>query len=144
MRRIKIFFILAGVCFVFCACPENNEGHRYIAIVNTSERNIRVQELWSGSIVFDDSVYQCRIRTFLGVRDSSIIFKSSSEKGWETDFQFIPFYQLLVFDNEAFERYALPNYDCDSIRKYVPVLHCYRLTLEDLERMNWTIIYPPE
>ena len=33
---------------------------------------------------------------------------------------------------------------CDTIQKYVPVLYRYQLKLEDLEQMNWTVVYPPE
>ena len=33
---------------------------------------------------------------------------------------------------------------CDTIRKYVPFLHRYLVSLEDMEQANWTIVYPPE
>jgi len=44
-------------------------------------------------------------------------------------------------DWEIYKKYW--NEPCDTIRKYVPILHRYQLTLEDLQRMNWTVVYPP-
>ena len=31
----------------------------------------------------------------------------------------------------------------DTLRKYVPAVQCYHLTIKDLERLNWTVTYPP-
>jgi len=42
---------------------------------------------------------------------------------------------------ETFDKYI--DEPCDTIRKYVPVLHTYQLTLEDLQQMNWMVVYPP-
>jgi hypothetical protein len=57
---------------------------------------------------------------------------------------------ILIVDFELYQKYSDEIYynsykePCDTFRKYVPILHCYRLTLQDLERMNWTVVYPPE
>lgn len=39
---------------------------------------------------------------------------------------------------------SISSAPCDTIQKYVPVLYRYQLKLEDLEQMNWTVVYPPE
>lgn len=31
----------------------------------------------------------------------------------------------------------------DTVHKKVPILHIYQLKQTDLEKMNWTVIYPP-
>ena len=45
-------------------------------------------------------------------------------------------------DEQTYSRYMFEP--CDTIRKYVPILHRYRVSLEDMEQANWTIVYPPE
>jgi len=49
---------------------------------------------------------------------------------------------VFILDGELYEEYW--QQPCDTIRKYVPILHTYRLTSEDLQRMNWTVVYSPE
>jgi hypothetical protein len=61
---------------------------------------------------------------------------------WEETLGKHSVFQLLITDAEIFNQYKKDT--CDTIRKYVPILHHYQLTLEDLQRMNWTIVYPPE
>jgi hypothetical protein len=51
---------------------------------------------------------------------------------------------ISVFITDANVFYKYWQQPCDTIRKYVPILYTYRLTLEDLQRMNWMIVYPPE
>ena len=130
---------------LLCACPERRGkgGHYYIAFVNKSERKITCQMLWSGHITEADTLFQCR-KAAIGIpSDSSYNFSSVNDSGWETDFKAIPFIQFLVLDDEIYGKYITPPI-CDTIRKYVPILYCYQLTLQDLQRMNWTVAYPPE
>jgi len=147
---MKITFKISLLIILSCtlyACPPYDvaNGHRYITFVNKSDKDIKVQEVWSGHIMISDSIYQCRMFSMTIDVDSIFLFESSDKyKIWENDFEVIPFIQYLVMEKSIYEKYALPNFDCDTIRKYVPVLHCYRLKLEDLQRMNWTVVYPPE
>jgi len=89
-----------------------------------------------------ESLYQCRHGAVGIDADSLYLFDSLSDFGWEVDFKGMDFIQFVVMDEEMFSKYLATS--CDTIRKYVPVLHCYRLALEDLQRMNWTVVYPPE
>ena len=50
--------------------------------------------------------------------------------------------QLIIMDYDIYLQYY--KEPCDTFRKYVPILHRYKATLEYLQRMNWKIIYPPE
>lgn len=140
MKKSKIVLLLIVTSILLCACPEDN-GHDYISIVNNSEKTIACQEFWSGSIAETDSLYQCRIGIRSILPDSSRLFESLN-KSWEIDFNLIPFIQFIVMDTETYYKYR--KEPCDTIRKYVPILHRYRLTLEDLQQMDWKVIYPPE
>jgi hypothetical protein len=142
MKQFKITILMIATSMLLCACPNKEDGHRYITFVNKSERDISCQDFWSGHITDADTLFQCRIGAVGIPTDSLCNFPSLNHSGWETDFRAIPYMQFLVMDRDVYWQYH--SEPCDSIRKYVPVLHCYRLTLEDLQRMNWTVVYPPE
>ncbi|MDL2231022.1 hypothetical protein LJB75_01225 [Bacteroidales bacterium OttesenSCG-928-L19] len=95
--------------------------------------------IWRGTIDTSDTLYRCR----LGVRsfsDNKCKLKAASRCGyWESDFEDIPYIQFLIVNDSIYR-----NIPCDTIRKYNMVLHRYQLTLEDLQRMNWVVNYPPE
>ena len=141
MKQIKKILLLIATSMLLYACPEKEEGHRYIVFVNKSDRDISVQDFWSGHITDADTLFQCRIGAVHIPVDSLLNFPSLNYSGWETDFNAIPFIQFLVMDDETFVEYWMAP--CDTIRKNVPVLHRYQLTLADLQRMNWTVVYPP-
>ena len=47
----------------------------------------------------------------------------------------------MIEDGDQFLKYW-PS-DEDTLRKYVPVVQRYHLTIKDLERLHWTVSYPP-
>ncbi|GHT76106.1 hypothetical protein AGMMS50262_13410 [Bacteroidia bacterium] len=141
MKQVKIILLIIA-SMLLCGCPNNEEGHRYITFFNKSKKDISCQDFWSGHITDTDTVFQCRMGAVGIPADSLCNFPSLNDSGWEEDFRAIPYIQFLVMDREVYKKNW--NNPCDTIRKYVPILHCYRLTLEDLQRMNWTVIYPPE
>jgi hypothetical protein len=141
MKQFKIIIVFITISMLLCGCP-NEYGHSYITFINKSERDISCQDFWSGHITDVDTLFQCRIGAVRIPADSLCNFPSLNHFGWETDFRAIPYIQFLVMDRDIYWKFRLEP--CDTIRKYVPILHCYRLTLEDLQRMNWTVIYPPE
>ena len=145
MKQIKVTVLLITTAIILCACPEKEDGHLYITLVNKSDRMIACQMFWSGHITESDSLFQCRIPAVGISVDSLYDFPSGNSdrgKSWEGDFRTIPFIQFLIMDGEIYRKYMLEP--CDTIRKYVPILHTYRLTLADLQRMNWTVVFPPE
>jgi len=48
---------------------------------------------------------------------------------------------IFILDGELYEKYW--QKPCDTIRKYVPILQRYQLSLTELQQLNWTITYPP-
>lgn len=142
MEQIKIAILLVATSILLCACPNKEDGHRYIIFVNKSERDISCQDFWSGHITDADTLFQCRIGAVRIPADSLCNFPSLNHSGWETDFNSIPFIQFLVTDDETYFKYM--QEPCDTIHKHVPILHRYRLTLADLQQMNWIVVYPPK
>jgi hypothetical protein len=143
MKQFRISVLLIITSVLLCACPEE-EGHHYIKLLNKSDISIGCQMFWSGNIMNADTIFQCNMATdFIVPADSFHIFESTMRtSNWEDDFKVIPYIQFLIMDGTLFKQYFSAS--CDTIRKYVPILHTYRLTLEDLQRMNWTVVYPPE
>jgi len=139
--RIKVFSLLLLFLVIICAgCPKE-QGTRYITVINKSERKIVCQEFWSARITDADTLFQCRIFA-AGISADTLYRFSSLNSGWETDFKAIPYIQFLIMDAETYSNYI--GTSCDTVRKYVPILHCYRLKLEDLQRMDWIVVYPPK
>lgn len=60
---------------------------------------------------------------------------------WEDDIKSISYVQLLIMNGDSLQKYL--NATENFVRKHVPVLKVYRYKREDLERMNWTVIYSP-
>jgi hypothetical protein len=142
MKQFRFIILLIATSVLLCACPDKEGGHRDIAFVNNSEKGIVCQEFWSGSITNADTLIECRTGAS-GISPNSLHnFNSLNNSGWETDFKVIPYIQYLIMDAETYDKYI--GEPCDTIRKYVPILHRYQLTLADLQQMNWTVVYPPE
>jgi len=145
MKNIKkvLFGFLIVISIVSCFKDKSDE-HKYITFVNKSDENIFIQMLWKGTISEADTLYECRLVTgYLVIKDSLYPIKNTDKiGGWETDFKAIPYIQFSVMDGEAYDKSK--KEPCDTIRKYFPILHRYQLKLEDLQRMNWTVVYPPE
>jgi len=125
------------------SCCNPSERNRYITFINKSDKNIACQKVWSPHIITADSLFFCGFGATQILMDSIRIFECPKrDNGWEVSFNVIPFLQFSVMDDSIYEQYY--KEPCDTIRKYVPILHIYQLTLEDLRRMNWTVVYPPE
>lgn len=131
---------------MFYACPKD-EGHRFISCVNKTNQDIYCQASFVEKtvIISEDSLIDCRKAGFIIEFNSTFLWAAGLRGGLE--YSLSDKYDLLfvLFDSLTFKNYlSQSEIHCDSMRKYAPILHHYRLTLEDLQRMNWTVIYPPE
>ncbi len=122
------------------SCVGPPDGHKYITLINKSGDSIGCQMHWKGAITEKDTIFQCDLVTDYVIPSDSLIKFESSNAVWEVDFKVIPYIQFLIMDGVFKQYYSAP---CDTVRKYVPVLHVYRLTQSDLEKMHWTVVYPP-
>ena len=139
MKTTKI----AVLCLLSCilsACLKQSE--EYITLVNKSGRDIVFQTENEKYFTNTDVPFQCQGIVFTILKDSLFLLHSVDDTGWEADFNFRPCMIFLLMDKENYHQYR--NEPCDTIRKYVPILHRYRVSLEDMEQMNWTVVYPPE
>ncbi|GAB6013231.1 hypothetical protein [Viscerimonas tarda] len=136
MKQLKIVTILL-LCSMLYACPDNENGHRYITIINQSDKTIVWQPQMT-RIGIIDVQSNCSGRS---VHSNSSYKFNYDDRGntWETELN-THYLQITVMDAETYDKYIAEP--CDTIRKYVPILHCYQLTLEDLNRLNWTVTYP--
>lgn len=146
MKQFKVILLLIAILMLLCACPDKDEnGHRQITFVNKSGEKIGYQISFDKILnIHQDTVFLCNKTSdnFID-NDFSFILECPLEvDSWERDLRDLYYIQFSVLDRDKFSQYFLAP--CDTIRKYVPILHTYRLTLEDLQRRNWTVVYPPE
>ncbi|TYK39909.1 hypothetical protein ACTMKN_04930 [Bacteroides pyogenes] len=139
MKRIRNFVLFFVAFTLLYAC--RREGHSDITIVNKSNRDIACQ----GQPVRSVSLFVCNLGTFRISSNSSFNLPALTgphDLGvWEDYFKRNKYLQFLIMDFDIYWEYH--SKPCDIIRKCVPILHVYRLTLEDLERMDWKVVYPP-
>ena len=139
MKIIKILALCLLSCLLW-ACPERSEA--YITLVNKSDQNIVYQEYRDFGHTFSDALFQCSVGAVEIQKRTSVVIESLDYAGWKADFNYTTCIQFLIMDEQTYSRYMFEP--CDTIRKYVPILHRYRVSLEDMEQANWTIVYPPE
>lgn len=146
MKHFRIIMLLGAAFILLCACPNYRGGPPYITIVNNSERNIVFQESYPQNMQVD-SMIACHSGAACIKTDS--LFKieywgwdNNKDAGWYDYFVNQKYIQFIIMDEDTYWKYH--SEPCDTIRKYVPILHVYRLSLEDLESMNWTVVYPPK
>jgi hypothetical protein len=145
MKQIRIIILLIATSLLLCACPDKDEnGHRYITFVNKSGEKIGYQISFDKALnIYRDTVFLCNMTSdnFIDNDFSFFLECPLGVDSWERDLSDLYYIQFLVLDGGKFSQYS--SEPCDTIRKYVPILHTYRLTLKDLQRMNWTLTYPP-
>jgi hypothetical protein len=134
---MKILFF--SICLMLTACP-NKKGQEFIYIKNESDKKIAFQV----SPNKQDTMFYCSNvgRMILPTVESNSTFFLETGDARATWDVFLKSLTVFILDGELYDEYW--QQPCDTIRKYVPVLHCYQLTLEDLQQMNWTVVYPPE
>jgi len=144
MKKFKKAVLLILVSALFCACPDYSNWHRDIYLINNTDKEIALQMLFSNK---SENKWECDgpgiyIPTTVGA--NSILKHSDAKRspGWEGSLNQGQILNILVADCETYDKYW--REPCDTMRKYVPILHHYKLKLEDLQRMNWTVVYPPE
>ena len=139
MKQIQTTILLIVISMLLCACPDK-AGQDFIYITNKSDKKIAFQV----SVNKQDETFYCSDvgRTILISVESNSTFKLDDGDAYSSWDNFLKSLTVFILDGEVYEEYW--QQPCDTIRKYVPILHTYRLTLEDLRRMNWTVVFPPE
>jgi len=136
---------IIGLSFILTACPNSIDEHRFVTFINKSGEKIGYQLSFDKiSNIDKDTIFNCNNSSdnFIGNNSSFILECPIRTDSWEVNLNSLYYIQFLVMDGNNLNHYYMDP--CDTIRKYVPILHTYRLTLADLQRLNWTVVYPPE
>lgn len=137
MKRLFVFLLVGQVFFLLNSC-RHYDGHMNFVLVNKSGRMIGCQSRGFSHSESNDTLIQWGMSY---VKPDSSLANELLWNSWEVEFSGCSYYQLLIVDGEVYKKYK--DEPIDSIRKKVPILHIYQLTQSDLEKMNWTVIYPP-
>lgn len=129
------------VLFLFESCFREQEGHLSFALVNKSNQSIACQMFEFGKSQKDDTLYKYHLVDEINIRPDSVVRYESLRVSWEIAINDLAYVQLMILDNDSLMKYMMSP--IDTIHKKVPILHIYQLKQADLEKMNWTVIYPP-
>ncbi len=137
---MKNFVKTSLICFfLFSFACGPKEGHDTITIVNNSNERIPFQvRIIYDEIYPSDTIYDCGIGIYGSLKDTYYL-EAYRNRSWEVTFKSTPFIQIFMLNDSVHK-----NVPCNIIRKYNMILHRYQLTLEDLQRMDWTVVYPPD
>ena len=140
MRNFRIIFVTVFISLMGEAWTAWVDIHENIALVNMSDKVIGCQLLCDKNIASADSVYFAKSESHIVYPESVLMFRAQNGN-WEDDIKSISYVQLLIMNGDSLQKYL--NATENFVRKHVPVLKVYRYKREDLERMNWTVIYSP-
>lgn len=128
-------------CFLVCnTCGKDGDKHDSIVFVNNSNNDIYVcGDDWS----YPDTAINFA-NPSLGGDSYRVAAKTSGDPlrlrdTYEGRFGQIDKIMFFVFDAQVLE-----NTPWDTVKAKYKVLERYDLSLEDLERLNWTITYPKD
>lgn len=144
MKQFHILFLTIATSMLFYSCKPDDDGHQFITIVNKSDAKIKVQMVHSSKITHADTLWVCGLPYLTIEPKAERMFEPADadrDKSWEDDFKYIPFIQFLIFDADVYD--SMRDYDipCEDVNYTIPVMHYYQLTLEDLQRLNWEVVY---
>lgn len=141
MKQIFSIIVLAQVLLFWGSCFHEEEGHMSFALVNKSNQTIACQEFEFYKSQEDDTLFKDMLCANMNIRPDSLVRYKSYDVSWEVNMGDLAYVQLLILDNDSLVKYY--KSPIDTIHKKVPVLHIYQMKQADLEKMNWTVIYPP-
>lgn len=130
--------LLISALILLCGCPDKT-GQEFIYIENKTDKTIT----FDFSINTQDTTFYCSNtgKTILFNVESHSTLKLNDGDVYSSWDSYLKSFTVFILDGVTYEKYW--QQPCDTIRKYVPVLQRYQLKLEDLQRLNWTITYPP-
>lgn len=135
-----IFLSVATILFMSSTCDKNNDRHNCITFVNKSNMEIYVS--WSTKPINtpNDTITYCgNIETSL-IPDSKFDFGYGAIDTWDDFFCARPYVQFMVFSKSYSLDGCTEEYLKDFTEKHQ--LKRYQLTKEDLDRMDWTVVFP--
>ncbi|HHV86494.1 MAG TPA: hypothetical protein GXX42_11880 [Petrimonas sp.] len=142
MRKIIIHVIIVCSFLLYNASScykESDDCHRYIHFTNNSGRDIYYQfnifdEISEYNPALSPSIYTINKNQYKRLRSTTSFtcFESIAEEGKGNIF-------LFLFDSDA-----VKSLDWETVRENDMYLKKYVLTIEELNKMNWKIIFTGE
>ena len=144
MKKISYVLMLLATSILVCGCPADETGHRAVVFINRSGKTIGFQYNYGKvSQIAEDTLFKCNRTTDRIIdNDSSLVIERPKRPSWEVVLGTNDYLELLILDGDQFKKYH--RSPCEIIRQNVPILYAYRLTLTELEKMNWVITYTGE
>jgi len=139
MKKLLIF-IFALIVNLGSSCDPNKDRgwHNCITIKNNTNNGIYYCKFYTqDSLFIPDYNPSFNKNAYYASANSSNGLCQRPRDYYELSFNSHKTLYLYVFDATAVEQ------NWDSVRTNRLLLHLYKLTLEDLERMNWVVDYPP-
>jgi len=137
---MKKYMLIPLICLMLMSSTCEDNDHYYITFENLTDYDIYL--CTRGTTSFDGIHIKCNLGRFHTLEKNSTFkwspFNISIEREMGRN-------SVLEFYCVNPDMYNEPSpYDCDSIPIKNDILMHYELTLKDLQRMNWRIVYPPE
>ncbi len=122
-----IFYILL-YCLFFCGCDKNGREVQYLSFINNTNKKLETDI----SFIFPDTLTIANTGGWVIPPNS----KRNMTYWWESEIKESTqgIVMLFVYDWDALKADTLNNYK---------VTQRYDLSLSDLDRLGWTITYPP-
>ena len=145
MKNVINFLILFCICFSN-ACNrhvDREDCHFTIAFVNNSRKSVYVRQAgYSDTLYIKDFSYTPKApNNMYKVIEGQINTKVLKlRRCYEADFQYGDLKRLMIF---VFDAEIVENTPWEIVSKDYLVLKRYDVTLEDLQRLDWKITYPP-
>lgn len=135
----NLIILLFCIMLISAACSDdNNNCHSCIKIVNKSSTSIYYYESLHYPDTSINNYNPSKAGSFFKVESNSTNDDITSSC-FEADFRINPYGKIIYF---IYDAHTIETVPWDTIKKKYMILKRYDLSLDDLNKMNWTITYP--
>lgn len=156
MKTVYVIFLYCWILLLVHACyPKDSENCHYrMYFKNESLIDVYVQGGWGDTVPKDPSTYGRSKTEELSLHtvksnSNEFIFHTDRSRGCiEGTFKDKETYPNSAYDYDTFnvkimDASMVHNTSWDTIVKHYMLLKRYDLSLEDLQKLDWTLTYPP-
>lgn len=137
-----ILFSIIMIPLMASTCDSKNDLHNCITFVNKSDIDIHVLERFKLISNPSDTFYICGGAGKILKSGEKFCFDYGIVDGWDDYLSAKPYIQYIVLSKPFMENECTEDKVKNFTKKHQ--LKRYQLTREDLDRMNWTVVYLPE
>lgn len=135
-----LLLLLAAIPLLAFDCG-GGKGHNCITFVNNSDSEVHVLERFELISNPSDTFFVCGYGGTILQPGEEFCFEYGIVDRWDDYLSAKPYVQYIVLSKQ-FKGKCSEETIKEFTEKYQ--LKRYLLTKEDLDRMNWTVVYPPE